>query len=123
MPDNRRRILVTGGARFIGSHPVTRLLSDGHHVGVLDDLSTESRIIDVLRLLPPHIPSAPRCRYSTPPPYDVTRHCLHNDTAATLLAWRPLVDRPTGIAHVIAELTLTTEDTPPVRDDLERIAA
>jgi len=34
------RILVTGGAGFIGSHICERLLSLGHEVTVLDDLST-----------------------------------------------------------------------------------
>lgn len=34
------RVLLTGGAGFVGSHLAERLLSDGHGVSIIDDLST-----------------------------------------------------------------------------------
>jgi UDP-glucose 4-epimerase len=40
---SRKRFLVTGGCGFIGSHLVDRLLSHGHDVLILDDLSTGRR--------------------------------------------------------------------------------
>src|SRR5207253_2549192 len=33
------RILVTGGAGFIGSHLVEKLLADGHRIVILDDFN------------------------------------------------------------------------------------
>ena len=45
------KILVTGGAGFIGSHIVDALLREGHGVAVLDDLSSGSR-----DNLPPAVP-------------------------------------------------------------------
>ena len=36
------RALVTGGAGFIGSNLVDRLIAEGHEVDVVDDLSTGS---------------------------------------------------------------------------------
>ena len=41
--DSRRRILVTGGAGFLGSHLIDRLLSDGHEVLCADNLFTGSK--------------------------------------------------------------------------------
>ena len=48
------RFLITGGAGFIGSHLADELLARGHHVHVLDDLSTGS--IDNVR----HLTADPR---------------------------------------------------------------
>ena len=36
----KQRIIVTGGAGFIGSHVADALVSDGHQVAVIDDLSS-----------------------------------------------------------------------------------
>ncbi len=43
------KVLITGGAGFVGSHLSERLLDDGHEVAVLDNLSTGS-IANVDRL-------------------------------------------------------------------------
>ena len=41
--DSRKRILVTGGAGFLGSHLVDRLIGQGHDVLCVDNLFTGSR--------------------------------------------------------------------------------
>ncbi len=46
------RVLITGGAGFVGSHLSDALLAAGHHVHIVDDLSTGS--IDNVRHLKPH---------------------------------------------------------------------
>lgn len=41
LPDNKmKRILITGGAGFVGSHLVDRLMMAGHHVVVIDNMFT-----------------------------------------------------------------------------------
>ena len=42
-PNQRKRILVTGGAGFVGSHLVDRLMILGHEVTVLDNFFTGSK--------------------------------------------------------------------------------
>jgi len=41
--DNRRRILVTGGAGFLGSHLIDRLLEMGHEVLCVDNMYTGTK--------------------------------------------------------------------------------
>src|SRR5689334_8627092 len=47
------RVLVTGGAGFIGSHTVERLLRLGHHVTILDNLCPP---VHAPGVVPDHVP-------------------------------------------------------------------
>ena len=77
------RALVTGGAGFIGSHLAERLLEQGHHVAVLDDLST-GRMENI-----EHLGRQPR--------FSVTIGSVLDDA---LLG--PLVDRCDTVFHLAA---------------------
>ncbi len=41
---DRMKVLITGGAGFIGSHLADRLVTDGHSVTIFDNLSTGKRV-------------------------------------------------------------------------------
>jgi GDP-L-fucose synthase len=51
-----RRVLVTGGFGFVGSHVVTELLASGANVSVADNLSRPS--VEFNRLVLPHVTEA-----------------------------------------------------------------
>ncbi len=64
------RVLITGGAGFVGSHLAEALLARGDDVFVLDDLSTGS-IENISHLKPNpkfHYSSTGATRWSTWPP-------------------------------------------------------
>lgn len=63
------RVLITGGAGFIGSHLAEKLLEDGHDVLVLDDLSTGS--LENIA----HLRSHPR--------FDYQIETIHNESILT----------------------------------------
>lgn len=89
-------VLITGGAGFIGSHLAARLLDDGQHVAVVDDLSTGAMAnIDPLT-------SHPRFSYAI-------------DTICNEAALAEHVDRSDAIVHLAAAVGVRLVVQAPVR--------
>jgi UDP-glucose 4-epimerase len=92
MSNISRRVLVTGGAGFIGSHLVIRLLREGLRVGVLDDLSTGSQT------------NLDACRRAGLSPHDLLVTDVTDAAAiAAVAGWHPDV-----IVHLAAQARVTT---------------
>ncbi|MEA2231784.1 MAG: UDP-glucose 4-epimerase [Solirubrobacteraceae bacterium] len=90
------RFLITGGAGFIGSHLAEELLTAGHRVHVLDDLSTGS--IDNIRQLK----ADPRFNYTI-------------DTCASPSIVAELVDEADVVYHLAAAVGVELIVESPVR--------
>lgn len=87
------RVLVTGGAGFIGGHLCQRLVDSGHEVLVVDDLSTGAR---------KNVPTGARLER-----LDVVAGDLH----ALMSRWRPGV-----VVHLAAQTSVPQSALDPVRD-------
>jgi UDP-glucose 4-epimerase len=90
------RVLITGGAGFVGSHLAEALLERGDEVQVLDDLSTGS--IDNIA----HLKSNPKFRYT-----------IDTVTNEPLLA--ELIDRCETVVHLAAAVGVKLIVESPVR--------
>ncbi len=93
-----KRILVTGGAGFIGSHVADRLVEAGHDVAVVDNLIIGKR---------EYVPAGAQFY-----PYDIKSR----DTASLIRGWRPQV-----IVHHAAQMSVQVSVTDPGFDAQENI--
>jgi UDP-glucose 4-epimerase len=87
------KVLVSGGAGFIGSHVVDRLAADGHDVVILDDLSTG----DVEHLQP-------------------SAHFYQMDLRSPWLDELFRIERPEAVVHEAAQASVRRSVEDPVFD-------
>jgi UDP-glucose 4-epimerase len=94
----RKRILVTGGAGFIGSHLADAFLQQGHEVAVVDNLSTGRR---------EHVPAAAQFY-----PFDIKSP----ETFDLICRWQPQV-----LVHHAAQMSVRVSVEAPLLDAQENI--
>ncbi|MCA1675310.1 MAG: GDP-mannose 4,6-dehydratase, partial [Actinobacteria bacterium] len=92
------RTLVTGGAGFIGSTLVDRLLADGHEVTVIDDLRRGRRANLAMAL------NTGRCSVHR---LDITAPALHDLVGAT---------KPEVVFHLAAQIDVRASVLDPIAD-------
>lgn len=87
------RVLVTGGAGFIGSHIVEALLTQGHEIVVLDNLSSGAR-------------------RNVPPSVRIIEADIRSSEAAEFVA----TYKPTVLVHAAAQISVRISMEDPVLD-------
>ncbi len=100
-----RRVLVTGGAGFIGGHVATAFLARGDVVTVLDDLSSGSRdaVPGAAGLVQGSVTDDALLRAIAAEPIDVTVHCAAQISVQRSML-EPDVDRAVNLEGTIALL-------------------
>ena len=99
------RVLVTGGAGFIGSTLVDRLLVDGHEVTVVDDLSSGK------------LHNLQQARRNP----DLPLHFQRLDITSTSLERAVARARPEVVCHLAAQVDVRASVADPVRDALVNV--
>lgn len=99
------RVLVTGGAGFIGSNLVDRLLDDGHDVTVFDDLSTGK------------LANLSEARQRSDVPLDFVRIDITSDAVAPAFAKA----RPDVVLHLAAQMDVRRSVADPVHDAMVNV--
>jgi UDP-glucose 4-epimerase len=104
------RILVTGGAGFIGSHIVDRYILEGHDVAVVDDLSTGNKdFINPKSNFYQHKIQSPDLEhvFKSFKPEIINHHAAHIDLRRSVT--HPLFDAETNILGVLNILHLAQQ--------------
>ncbi len=115
-PSSQRRCLVTGGAGFIGSHLAELLAARGHHVVVVDNLSTgrldNLRAVDPARLTFIHHSVSEALPHFEPGEFDEIYH-LAAAVGVRLVIERPIHTIETNVRESIELLRFAAEGRTP----------